>query len=196
MSAPIPLSEPCQIGRFYTVPAVRMLCHELIYSSGVKFKRGERIPIIGPEHEDAEIVGFPHQHWHIDWRFVNGRIWDRVLRVTAFVAENNPAWGNGRVFGIPLMRRWNNRVQTGDPEPMRMKCQRAMPVYPSDVAFLPALEKAYADHRLGKCRVCPHQRVPLGNLPVEADGSLTCPAHGLRWNATTGALMPRKQAPM
>lgn len=49
-----------EVGRFYLVNTVQRI-------------DGATLPIHGPLHEDAEIINFPHLHWHIDWRFVDKR---------------------------------------------------------------------------------------------------------------------------
>jgi len=56
--------------------------------------------------------------------------------------------------------------------------------------FFPELEKTYAGSRISVGRygrpVCPHQGMPLGSCPVESDGTIVCPLHGLRWHVDGG----------
>jgi hypothetical protein len=46
--------------------------------------------------------------------------------------------------------------------------------------FLPQLEQQYATAHAIDCRICPHRGTPLSSLPVDGDGGVVCPAHGLR----------------
>src|SRR5262245_46578027 len=32
--------------------------------------QGFSVPVLGPLHEDAQTIGFPWAHYHVDWRFV------------------------------------------------------------------------------------------------------------------------------
>lgn len=57
--------------------------------------------------------------------------------------------------------------------------------------FLPQLEQQHATARAINCRTCPHRGTPLMSIPVDGDGGVVCPAHGLRWSKATGLLMPR-----
>ena len=171
-----------EIGKFYRVPCIRTT---KLYSYG----GAQWMPIIGPEHEDKEFVGFDPTHWHIDWRFAGERAFKEVTRLPmksgphshcyAAVVQrwgwNDPALGRALTEGEPVMR--------------RMKCKREWPAYPFTAAkWLPKLEAAYADCKLKPGLVCPHKGLPLEHAARDGDVA-TCPGHGLRWNVRTGELV-------
>ncbi|WP_373545705.1 Rieske 2Fe-2S domain-containing protein [Chamaesiphon sp.] len=47
------------------------------------------------------------------------------------------------------------------------------------------------DMRMTDRYVCPHQQLSLRGVPVNSDGEIVCPAHGLKWCTKTGSLIPR-----
>jgi len=156
------------IGEFYRVPAVRV--DDWSRYSGW-------LPVIGPMHEDAEIVGFHWQHFHIDWRFVSERLW-RYWR-------DFPKAGShfGRPLQCPDTR--GQRVILEGPVLRRLKCKRDPGVFPRYMAkWVPALEAKFACARITN-GVCPHRGIPVSAMHREGD-VLTCPGHGLQWNALTG----------
>lgn len=172
-----PVSAPI-VGQFYWVSFVNV--HKESHIGKILWR-----PIIGPLHEDAEHIRFPHQHWHVDWRFASENYhrmcqgqWNDPTRVhmyvcTLFRDSNNP---NPRNPITEIVRRY-------------VKCRRVMPPYPDKGApWLPDLEKAYASAKM-KCMRCPHRNMPL-DPRMAKDGIITCQAHGLRWNLKTGALAP------
>lgn len=170
-----------EIGRSYKVPACAV---KRFLASFDGF-----VPVIGPEHEDAEFLNFPHQHWHVDWRFASPRLWQRALeyfaRVDSVTAEQ---MAYSLVLGRSVVAdRFS--IEIGDVQFRRMKCRRDFPAYPHHKArWQASLEAAYACKKL-KNGICPHKGLPLHTIqPV--DGVITCPGHGLRWNAATGALVP------
>jgi hypothetical protein len=166
MSAPITY----QVGKWYRVPTVRGEVHGLTRDW----------PVLGPEHEDREIINFPYDHYHLDWRFVEERFLEKV--------EFYP----GRLYAVVLFG--DTHVNPGGlPKPIMKirKCKRQFPHFPRRRAhWMAALERKHAGCRLKSGRVCPHRGVPLDSIPADADGHITCPAHGLRWRADTGELAP------
>lgn len=165
-----------QLGNFYDVPAVR-----------VNVWRGFAgwIPVVGPKHEDAEIVAFPWQHFHIDWRFAS----KRVLR-NAISYRDPPIPSLAYASVVQCPDSYDRKVIEEGPVLKRMKCKRELPTYPADRApWIPQLEQKFACAKLiaGKC---PHRGIPVESMIRDGD-VLTCPGHGLRFNATTGELMPR-----
>lgn len=167
------LSAPPEIGRRYLVPVVE----------GRVLKRKGWWPVVGPRHEDAELINFDAQHYHLDPRFLAPGEWNCVSAPVG-------AWGVVGCYRHPLIFGPSGRVPKSSPEWRPRLCRRALPAYPRDLApWLPVLEVAYADCRLTPGLVCPHRGAPLAGLPVE-DGLVTCPLHGLRWNVATGELAP------
>lgn len=170
-----------EIGRFYMIPCVKTTHQQRI-------GRGEWVPVLGPLHEDADIIEFPYPHWHVDWRFASKKQVQRIGRGPLGFDER-------RLFAVPIQYRTNDGkillVESG-PEPImrHMQCKRQMPAYPLSTArsvWLRKLEEAYTHCRL-KQKICPHRGIPLEGVEQHGD-IVTCPGHGLRWNVITGALM-------
>lgn len=160
------------VGERYRVPAV--------------FQRFRKtltlwVPVIGPEHEDREHIGFEHDHWHIDWRFAG----NSLIEYHAFSLP--PRHWHGKVL---CRNDWTlhvgNRVFT---------CRRHMEPFPVPY-WRQALQAAYAEHRVNpKCAVCPHRGFPLAGSPTEEIAGRTawvCPGHGLAWDIETGQLLERR----
>lgn len=172
------------VGKFYRVPCVK--AHG---SQWDRIFRREWIPVMGPEHRDAEIVQFPHSHWHVDWRFASERVLRRAVKANFsrqggpfnYVLQRYGICGGTEDHGAPF-------VTTGDVVMRRVKCRRPMPDYPRKAAFwMTKLEDAFAQACM-KNMVCPHRGMPLEGC--ERDGDVViCPGHGLRWNVKTGALV-------
>ena len=55
---------PLTPGRVYHVTEVR----SRVLQAG---NRIQWIPVIGPFHDDAEIIGFNDRHWHMDYRLTS-----------------------------------------------------------------------------------------------------------------------------
>jgi len=155
------------VGEFYMVPTV----------SGVwNYRPARAWPVLLPGHTDAEIVNFPHFHYHLDTRFLPQFLEDSLYRATT----------------APLMT-YERLNPGGLPEPVlrRRRCQRRQ----YDMSWLPKksgwpqeLQKAFRRQTLKPGRVCPHKGICLKSQPV-VDGVVTCPGHGLRWNVETGKLV-------
>ncbi len=170
-----------EIGRYYMIPCVKT-------NRLQRVGRGEWVPVIGPLHEDADIVGFPYPHWHVDWRFASKKQVQRIGRGPLGFDER-------RLFAQPIQYHLSDGktllIESGpDPILRRIKCKREMPAYPfaaAREAWLSKLEHAYAHCRL-KQKICPHRNLPLEGVEQHGD-TVTCPGHGLRWHITTGKLV-------
>lgn len=154
------------------------------------------VPIVGPLHEDAAFLHFPEEHYHLNRPFLTeqqGRRaaedktdpMERILGCLMTVEQLMEA-----LHASVVMK---NRVKRG-PLHRPLVCLRAQPAYPSTNAlhWLAELEAAFAgatvkDHR------CPHRGLPLGNVPPDEHGRITCPGHGLRFDGS-GRLCPRTPA--
>ena len=157
-----------QVGRYYLVP-----CAKLKYM-------GRWLPIIGPLHEDAKFINFPHQHWHYDPRFMSDATLRRCL-----------AFSNGQILTQVLHPLPTDQGLTLK----RRKCHRLMPefpwMHPRWQGNLGRLEDAYATRRVDPERpICPHKGLPLVRSP-DSDGVVVCSGHGLSWSLLTGCLVPR-----
>ena len=158
------------IGKFYKVPAVRVATwHKFV----------GWLPVIGPMHEDAEFVNFPWQHFHINWGFVPNCIWDKIGN--ALYPGHHFAWP------IQCPDGHGKRVILEGPVMKRMKYKRDPGRFPVEAArakWLVRLEQSMACAKLIN-GVCPHRGIPVSAMHREGD-ILTCPGHGLQWNAITG----------
>lgn len=175
------LDEPATVGALYNVPMVRLL----IPSRWCEWIFKDLVPVIGSRHEDAEFISFPQEHWHIDWRFVSAREFVRVSRA----ARRRPP------VEVQVSKVITVDMVTGGICRHVRKCRRLPVEFPylinggRAVPWIGALEHAFADQN-ARCGICPHRGIPLAGQPVK-DGARVCPGHGLRWNVTTGALVPR-----
>lgn len=160
------------VGRFYLVPCVfRPLCGWF--------------PIIGPQHDDSEVIGIPGAHYHYDSRFLSD---DQIADLT---------WGSGLASDPKYVLGTVCWVGGDEYQPTfkRLKCRREVLEFPLHdpkgraLRWMPKLERAYKDAKLS-CMRCPHRGIPLNGLPVK-DGMVTCPGHGLRWNVETGEMVSR-----
>lgn len=172
-AAPVP-------GKFYLVPTLQYEWHGM---TGVW-------PVLGPKHEDREIINFPHAHYHLDGRFLTKRQRDFA------------AWGvytfEVQMAGKPIMQ------GAGMPELpsvvyRRRKCWTPRVKYVTETTYdldrrerthwIYDLREAFQGRHLIKSAcgvVCPHRGAHLGSIPPDAHGVITCPLHGLRFNANTG----------
>lgn len=171
-------------------------------------------PVLGPQHADPDL-GAPEEHLHCDGRFISERqiqfnldqilavaevlpeLWltDAVKAVGIKTVEDGFVLFRGTGQGVALAVSVALPVATLRPPTLHLRtCKRQAPTGPPGW-FLPALESQHRTAKAHDCRVCPHRGTPLTGLPVDTDGGVVCPAHGLRWAKSTGLLMPR-QAPM
>ena len=188
------LEAPPIVGRRYWVPCVRT--------------KGMLWPVIGPQHADADL-GVPEEHLHCDARFMSNRqVQHNLDLMFAAAAEVPGAWlpkGEDQEHAFELVRRSPLAATLASTVAFRAAGMRPptlhLRVCQREAAalgvgwFLPALEHQHATARAVDCRVCPHRGTPLSSLPVDGEGGVVCPAHGLRWSKATGFLMPRTCPP-
>ena len=157
------------LGKYYQVPAVRV-------DNWHGFEGW--LPVVGPKHEDAEIIKFPWEHFHIDWRFAARSLFDYIASFR----------GASYVLAWPVQcpdTRGERVIQEG-PILKRMTYKRETPQFPPrpSTSWAPVLAQKYACAKLIN-GVCPHRGIPVSAMHREGD-ILTCPGHGLQWNAITG----------
>ena len=158
------------VGRMYLVPMVRGL---------FQYWR-RRWPVLGPKHEDADYIGFEHEHYHFDWRFVDRDVFDTLYYDKL----------DGHILFAWALTDLRNQIPLGPVIWRRRKCHRPMPDFPRHLPmWLLTLEAAYADRVLTDALVCPHRGVALGGLARDTVGCVVCPLHGLRWNLETRRLV-------
>ena len=159
------------VGQYYRVPAVLAIEWHGYHQVW--------LPVIGPKHEDSEFINFPWLHYHLDWRFVPRRIFDFFTKI------RDPQYVYASPIQCPDTR--GNQVIAEGPILKRMKCKRESPPFPIEAVqkrWLPKLSAKYACAKITN-GVCPHRGIPVSAMIREGD-VLTCPGHGLRWNAITG----------
>lgn len=169
------------IGRLYLVPT----------AYGPLGSRWDDYPVLGPKHEDKEIIGFKWDHYHYDFRFFNGRQWDYIVKLTT--RTNGKSYPHAWVMSERLDI--NPPVIPGEVIYRRRKYRRAMPEFTTEGlemkswrGWLPALEAAYTNATLKPGLICPHRGSSLRGLPVDEEGCVVCPLHGLRWHIESGKL--------
>lgn len=173
------MTEPAVIGKFYMVPCI-------FVSGKARYPAWPAlIPVLGPKHEDREHLNFPHEHYHIDWRFVPASMFDDCIGPSS-----------RSVHGRVITNTHGGHVIQGAPVLKRRMCKREMPDFPARPAqgiFSPTrswvgLEQAHACARLKPGNICPHRGIDLTPF-VKADGTVICPGHGLRWDTKSGELL-------
>ena len=182
-----------EIGKTYRVPHVR-----------ARWVIGERIrwlPVIAPMHQDAEIIQYPHDHWHVDYRFVSEAVAWRAAEYWITAGYASPLYNAvfaqplmaSRVvptdYGWPIGEAWrlkDHPVETWS-QVKRVKCRRRYPPYPSP-PWAYELEQAYCFDTL-RAGVCPHRGADLSTMTPDDQGVVTCPLHGLKWNLETGLMV-------
>ena len=168
------------VGKFYLVPHIEQ----------IRARSSRWLPVLGSWHEDAEDIGFPYWHYHLDPRFLS----DRMLASLCHL-------GMPRARGVmvcpisdhPDMFDAQRRALRRTPTLRRRMCQREMPEFPkSRENYLPwqkALERRYRHYQVDPCNpICPHRGFNLGMMTPDDQGVVVCPGHGLKWNIVTGTL--------
>lgn len=176
------LTAPPVVGRYYFVRCIEL--------------GGRWWPVIGAVHADPEI-GASYNHLHYDTRFLNKKQLEANRKVGEggmYRAGSTVITGDAAAMAIVHIVQ-NNTLTPGEPGEQRyrrLRCVRAQLTFPAELPPVEALEAIYKKSWVKKdCRTCPHRGFPLASMPVDAEGGIVCPGHGLRWNATTGHLMPR-----
>lgn len=172
------------IGQFYMVPCAR---HE---------DTRKPMPVLGRAHSDPELR-LAARHYHYDLRFFT----DEDIYELVGTVESPPS-SRFSLTDAAMIRVLTVAIHPTNVEAevkcRRLLCRRPMPGFPVlDRAGSPSpvattLEPIYAPRRVDLAKpVCSHKRFPLSGLPQDADGCVVCPLHGLRWNLTTGEMVPR-----
>ena len=164
------LREPPVVGQFYLVPVVRNFRYYGIVGDW---------PVIGPKHRDVDFFNFPHEHYHVDARFLSAAQ-ERVVLSNFYASEIEHAVGKAPLFDLVTA------LPKGRPQLGRRKCRRATYGHTfGDQPAIRALRKHFGEVveaiRLDDGRIlCPHRKADLTQFPVESDGTVMCPLHGLR----------------
>lgn len=173
------------------------------------------LPVIGPPHADAE-VGVPGTHYHYDTRFLTNQMIRRRFQIDPKDERRYPNWFAVEVVG--KLETFPAHREHKDITLRTLVCIRQILEFPgiipgnSMLKFNPAryekalaagdgtypnkvtskLEEVCAGKRINaKNPICPHRGISLASFPVDDDGCVTCPGHGLKWNLTTGEMVSR-----
>ena len=154
-------------------------------------------PVIGPLHRDEDVVHVPALHYHVDYRFV-----ELSIRRQFLAADTNPVYAQAIQHVSPLGLDAHPPVMLDTVGGMdipvqsylcarRLKMKAYYPEYPfAIVPWIKELQEVYQGQSWGAHYICPHQQSPLTGLQPDCDGNITCPLHGLRFNAETGVVLP------
>ena len=160
-------TAPLIAGRFYLVPTVRAKW----------MNRLGDWPVIGPLHEDREILRFPDDHFHVDARFLPASFQD-PWRVSTYPLH---AYRGAPPLPAPILAR---RKCITPHVPWTVEWQRnTSPLYVLRARFA----GRQCIHGKGGW-ICPHRHASLGSIAPEG-GVITCPLHGLRIDAATGIVL-------
>lgn len=165
------VTVPLEVGRYYLVPVVRAKWHYI----------ESDWPVMGPLHADVEFFNFQAEHYHVDGRF--------FTKEQIEIAESDWRPLAADVQAVPL------HAYPGDPalpKPALAKRRCRFPQLPyehGDKKPIQDLRKHYAGAQCPRGKsgwICPHRKVSLGSV-ASIDGVITCPLHGLRFDAATAS---------
>lgn len=170
-------TEPV-IGQRYWVPCVEYWRE----NRGIGVGELVRVPVFGGLHEDRKYFAFWPYHWHIDWRFMSIR---RIRKLRNGTGMPLSYLADGLCLSLPISIEAMG-VAKQEPKEEAFRCARRMPELSENAAKM--LRRLFARHYAESqvvitngCRFCPHRGLPLDGLPVDREGVVTCPGHGLRW---------------
>jgi len=178
------ITEAPTVGKHYLVPSIFMERF-----GGLKPMWW---PVHGRIHNDVGYFNFEPLHYHIDVRFLNKRHLHQIGNFNDGM-EHTPLQ---RSFSQPVSQmktykdgKWEYK-DLAPVELRKAKCIREQIDYPySDMPPVKRLNTDFAGKKCAKTShgfVCPHQHYPIGQVPADKHGIVTCPLHGIRINATTG----------
>lgn len=194
------------VGRRYLVPTV-----EYPYLS----PEPSWWPLFFPFHNDQEFFAFPHEHYHVDVRFLGVRklrqmagrpiYWNgesdwpaawRTAQRSPLGARRASAYEAGVTEWMAAKGLKTNAAGMIEPppivwRPLALKSAEPPPYQFHDAKQIKAMADHYGGHQCAKARtgwVCPHRDIPLGQF-APVDGIITCPLHGLRVVAATGKVL-------
>ena len=194
---------PMELGRTYQIPHVRA-----VWPANTP----NWVPVLGPRHNDAEIINFKPEHFHIDFRFVTDQMLEEAEALAPkssiyaiswvyqqVIASLAPETGDddalarmtpkGELVELHTMNPINAPVESWY-QLLPAEYRRVYPDHPTYLLpWMKELEKAYANCRLGPDMKCPHRGTDLTGLEIK-NGNTTCPLHGLTWRVKTGRLEP------
>ncbi|WP_332772956.1 Rieske 2Fe-2S domain-containing protein [Phenylobacterium sp.] len=175
------LSGPPVVGCSYLVPTI-------VYPWLLSSRTGPW-PVFPNLHEDAELLGFKWDHYHIDPRFLDARTWEMAD------SYNLKTDALGVCQGFPLATVIGGKLRPHPPIVWRRRvCKRELGTYRFHYQEnIGKIAKVYAGQQCERARtgwVCPHRNYPLGSIEPDINGVITCPLHGLKVRADDGVVLP------
>lgn len=186
MREKIVFPKDVEISKFYQVPHV--MCYD--FYDGIK---NVLLPINTVLHEDKDYINFEPLHYHIDWRFVPIRLYNRICKDIdlADYFIRSEASKIIQLFGNNLEANTDGKVYY-----KTIKCKRGYSNnqfhfrFPNAYNGWPAkLQSAFCGEQLRLNErgqyVCPHKGAIIDLKHVDEKGYAVCPAHLLRFNTET-----------
>lgn len=172
------LTAPPVVGKFYRVPTLYCKHHTLV----------SHWPLIGPKHNDAQFFKtFEWDHFHVDYRFLSASQRRTSTSRKRTVAENSAA---SPIINQPIEGARSYMMHTTNTPQVRLKkCSASDTPYPyREMEPVKEIQKHFREGERGvRCvrtrdgrALCPHQKADLTSFPVQADGTVICPLHGLK----------------
>ena len=161
--------EVWRVGEHYRVPVAHGTW------SGIE----KQWVVLGPYHEDRELIGFEYDHFHLDPRFVPQHIWRRHV-------DDSASNGNIKaILGRPLTRAhedaWGPPTFVGHRKMrmIRMVSPEAVRAVFESSRWMGELQECYDGSLRGT--ICPHRGGDLRGFAPDKHGCVTCVLHGLTW---------------
>lgn len=191
------VTEP-EVGARYLVRCGEVFDHPQRFNA-LGVMRMKYVPLLGPIHEDKEVIGFRDYHYHVDWRFVTPRGYSLILRhkerEVRYAQECRGPIANYSAEDLLLaiaVVGGQNMVIDRPTRYRPMVMFREAAVFPSQVSWIFDLERKFATARLRSGLICPHRGISCAGVKTEGNvQTVVCPGHGLAWNRETGELVRR-----
>lgn len=172
------VKRPLKKGEMFLVPCIIKEDYfgAAVINGTLTHKEGIHItPILNHPHNDVE-NGQKESHYHTDYRFVkhDGSYW----YPHSINDHSEHIWA--------LYPRVHSHQKI-------YLCHTLLPVINEDfVGLTPAnfIKKSKLKHNCIYKGKCPHRGFDLSQTPI-IDGKITCPLHGLQFNAETGELLTK-----
>lgn len=177
------------VGQYYLVPCIKISAVMLTHGMYRKLNCMSWVPIWPQVHNDADI-GFPEEHFHVDWRFISDED-IRYITTSAYGEKFRNALVEDMLASTILLVIIKNAVQAG-PIDRTQRCHRDRLTWPGHHKAPERLEPKYKDTKL-KCGRCPHWGFDLSTVAPDKNGIIQCPGHGLCFRADTGQVVSRKK---
>lgn len=190
------LDHPPVVGETYLV---KIACHSKFKGDTLMGKimgsiAGHWYPIFADPHIDPEFLESEKNapfnfhlegehnrlHYHVDYRFLDDC---EMLAIGVWsLHPDSPTWP---VLTVDLKKSEEVQIKHAP-----LVCQRNLPSSGLLNDGIDTLQDLYKEQRM-ECLRCPHQNFNLAQFPIDQDGGIACPMHGLKWSASTGELIHR-----